>query len=435
MNTDSGWSETTRFRPERRLMPSILLVSIGVLLAGAFFWANATVVDKVTRGQGKVIPSSRLQVVQNLEGGILSAMFVEEGDTVVEGAVLAELDSTIHRSHLGELQSTYDGLLAKEARLRAQAELQETFVPPKELVARAPRIIASEQELFLARQSNLLGEAEVLEKELERRLQELAEKRNEIVGLRIAVELANDEMAITAPMVQKGVAAEIDLVRLKRDIADHEARLSLAIGGIKTLQASVGETERKISQVYKNFQADARETLTSVSVDISTTIQSLQSYTDQVRRTQITAPTAGVVKSIIVPTIGGVLQPGSPLMEIVPNDPSLLIETKIKPSEIGFIHADQRVLVKMSAYDFSIYGGLEGELVLIRPDTVQDEQGVENYIVHVQTDRNYLTKDEDILRVIPGMLAEVDIITGEHSIMEYMAKPILRGWQRAFTER
>lgn len=357
---------------------------VGIFMVVFFAWAWFFEIDEVSSGTGRVIPSSHEQVIQSLEGGILSRLNVREGQIVERGAVLAQLDPTRGETSVEETAARYRAALAASARLQAEVEGRSTIAYPSEL-DQWPQLKASETALFRSRRANL----------------------NETVsGLNQALTLARRELAITQSLLSSGAASNVEMIRLQRQVADLELRLSEARTG---------------------YMVRSREELAKADADVKSLQSVVRGREDMLVRTTLTAPMRGIVKSLEVTTIGGVVQPGGSVMTLVPMDDQLLVETRISPRDIAFIHPGQRALVKVTAYDYSIYGGLEGKVETITPDTLRDEVKPEvvYYRVLVRTTSNTLTdRAGRLLPITPGMVTTTDIRTGRKTVWDYLTKPL-----------
>ncbi len=372
----------------------VLLAVIALFAVSAFLWARVAELDEVTVGAGRIIPSSQVQVVQNLEGGILEELPVREGSIVKKGDVVARLDDTRFTSSLRENRARYLALLAASARLRAEAGGRAPQFPP-ELKGR-PDLVRDEHELFAARRKALEESLQALERSLE---------------------MARTELGMIEPAVERGSISEVELLRLKRQVND-------LAGGIE---------ERR-----NRFRADARQELSRTLAEMETLNESGVAADDRVRRTVVRSPVHGVVKRIAVKTIGAVVPPGGELMEIVPLEDTLLVEARVKPGDIGFIALGQPASVKIGAYDYSIYGPLEAKVEHISADALEDRDPREGsyYRVLVRTSRNYLEgRNAKHLQIIPGMTATVDILTGKKTVLRYLLKPLIKVQERALRER
>ena len=363
----------------------LLLLLILALLLAAGVWAYFSRLEEITRGDARIISSSREQVIQSLEGGILQEMLVREGDVVASGQPLLRIDETKARSSYQEGYSKAVGLKAAAARLRAEARGTKLLFPA-EVLADA-EIVKNETDTYNARRQAL-----------DQAVATAASSRALIAR----------EISITEPMVNKGLVAETELLRLKRQFND--------------LQAQSQERVNK-------YRVDAANELSKVESELAQTQEILTARQDQVQRTVVTAPVRGTVKNIRMNTRGGVIQPGGDIMEIVPLEDKLLVEAKIRPHDVAFLRPGLPATVKITAYDYAIYGGLDGNVELISPDTLREEKKAEEesyYRVLVRTTNSTLTAGEQQLPIIPGMTASVEIRTGEKTVMDYILKPILK---------
>jgi adhesin transport system membrane fusion protein len=361
-----------------------ILWSFLVFLLLALIWAKFAKLDEVTVGEGKVVPSSQIQVIQNLEGGIVQKVYVKEGEMVSKGQLLMQLDKTRFESSFEEGTAKATALKIKIARLQAVID-DQAFALPKDIVSKYPDLVNHENELYNSQNS-------------------------EEQQLKTSFNLANKEFQLTKPLVDKGAASPVEVIRLERQVSDAQKAID-------------------------NFKSKALSDLNDAKAALLALQESNLGLEDRLTRTSIYSPVKGIVKQIKIRTVGGVSQPGMELMEIVPLDDTLLVEAKIKPRDIGFIRPKQKATVKITAYDYSIYGGLLGYVEDISADTITNEKGDSFYLIHVRTDKNYLGTKEKPLYIIPGMLASVDILTGKKTVLEYLLKPIFKARERALRER
>jgi len=365
-----------------------------VLLLGLFWlWACTFRLDEVTTGSGKIIPSAREQLIQSLEGGILTEMKVQEGDIVQAGQVLARLDPTIAGAGVDEAQGKLRAALAMVARLHAEVDGTPLTFPPE--LKEFPQLLEDETSLYHSRQNNL---------------------KASLSGLQDGLALVNKELRLTASLVAKGAASDVEVLRLRRQAND--------------LQSKIDDTRNQ-------YMVKAREELAKAAAEVEEQKSVIRGRADSLKRTTLYAPVKGIVKNIEVNTIGGVVQPRGNVMEIVPIDDRLLVEVEISPRDVAFITPGQRAKVKLTAYDYHIYGGLEGKVVFISPDTIQDEVHRDRYYyrVYVRTEKDYLTNQlGKQFPLYPGMIATADIHTGSKTIMEYLIKPLNRA-REALRER
>lgn len=417
-----------------RWFAHILLVCIAAFFAIFFAWASWATLDEVTRGDGKVIPSSQVQVVQNLEGGIVAAILAREGEIVEQGQVLLRIDNVRAASDLRESRKRYLALLGALARLRAEVEESGIVFPP-EVLAEAREVAANERDLFNARQEALQTELEVLRSQAEQRERELAELETRLGQLERSHALAVQELQITEPLAAQRIVPKLDLLRLQRQINDLAGELEATRLAIPRVQAAVREANRRIEERILRFRAEAQRELNAVQSEAMALEEVITAEADRVHRTEVRSPVRGTIKRLLITTVGGVVQPGADLVEIVPLEDTLLIEARIRPADIAFLHPGQPATVKVTAYDFSIYGGLEGVVEDISADTITDDKGESFYRVRVRTESSALERAGEPLPIIPGMTTQVDILTGQKTVMDYLLKPILRAKERALRER
>jgi adhesin transport system membrane fusion protein len=411
-----------------------LLLLTALFFICAFWWANQTELDEVTRGQGKVIPSSKIQVIQNLEGGILSEVLVSEGEIVEKGQVLLKIDDTRFSSSFMETKLKYWELLARKARLTAEASGEELTLP-EELVAQKPELAASERRLYEARQRELQSNIDVLEQQARQRQQELAENQAKLDKLSTSYDLSNQELKMSEPLVSVGVISEVEVLRLKRTVNDLRGEMETTRLGIPRIRSSLSEVRQKIEDAKLRFQSESASQLSEVQAELARTDATITSAEDRVSRTQVRAPVRGKINRLMINTVGGVIQPGEDIVEIVPVDDSLLVEAQIRPSDIAFLRPGQKAMIKFTAYDFSIYGGLPATLERISADTITNEEDESFYLIYLRTEKNYIDSSKGELEIIPGMTATVDILTGKKSVLDYLLKPILKAKNEALRER
>jgi len=418
----------------------ILLWVIFGTVSWLLAWAYFADIDEITRGEARVIPSGHIQVIQNLEGGIVSDILVQEGDTVKKGEVLLKIDNQKSVSSYEESQSKYNELHAKSIRLQAEA-LDKPFTIDKDIEKELGRFVIDERSLYRSHKKELMSEIGVLEEQLSQRDSELKEAISKLKRLKGSYKLMREELKITEPLVRKGLESKVDFLKLKRDVNDLLEKVEAASISLPRMESSVSEIRSKIEQTRLIFKNEAKKELNEVLSEMDRIGQTQSALADQVNRTAVESPVDGVVKQIFINTVGGVIKPGMDLLEIVPNEDTLIIEAKIKPSDIAFLYPGQKAMVKITAYDFGIYGGLDGEVSRISADTITDRKDNSYYLVRIKTDRSYLggakgdIEDSEKKMIIPGMTATVDILTGKKSVLDYLLKPILKAQQNALTER
>ena len=401
----------------------------------AIIWANYATLDEVTRGSGKTIPSSHIQVVQNLEGGILSKILIKEGDLVDKGQALLKLDAVRFASSFNETKLKYYDLLANTARLTAEVNKQDIVIP-EEVLKKYPDIAHDARQLLISRRNELNANKRILDEQILQKKQDLIELKSKSSRISRSYKLLRQELEMSEPLVAEGAMSRVELLRIQRTANDLQGELTSARLSIPRLKSSLDEAKNKLSELEIRFHTEALEELNLAKAELDRTTESVMALEDRVTRTRVLSPVKGTIKRLKVTTIGGVIQPGMDLVEIVPLEDQLLIEAEIRPADIAFLHPGQKAMVKLTAYDFSIYGGLEAELEHISADTITNEDDGENYyIIRLRTDKNYLEKNGEKLNIIAGMTADVDILTGKKSVLDYILKPILKARARALRER
>lgn len=407
---------------------------VSLLLLAALIWAKFAVLEEVTMGEGKAIPSSKIQVIQNLEGGIVAEIFVREGQLVNKGDVLLRLDDTRFLSNRGESDADRMALTARLERLQAEAAGRPLEMPA-EITLKAPQLVEDELALYNSRQDRLHSEQRTLNEQLRQKTQELAEFSSKQQQYRSSLGLIQQELNMSQPLVNSGAISEVEILRLRRSAVEMRGSLDATTLAIPRAQAGISEIKSKMEESELAFRSDAFKELNAVRTELQKITASSLAIEDRVSRTTVQSPVHGIIKQLKVNTIGGVVQPGSDLLEIVPLESNLLIEAKVRPQDVAFLHPGQKAMVKFSAYDYTIYGGLKANLELISADTITDEEGNSFYLIQVRTDKNHLGSDAHPLLIIPGMMATVDIITGEKSVLDYLLKPVLKARSEALRER
>lgn len=399
-----------------------------------FLWAALSPIDEIVRGEGKVIPGGENQMIQHLEGGILSAILVKEGQKVQADETLLKVDNLKSSSTYESSQYKSAELRAKIVRLKAEAS-GGSFSPSADDVAKIPMQIMQERSLYVSNQESLRSQIAGLNDQYTQKQNEKMEAQGRIAEQKRALALIKEEVAISEPLVAQGIKPKVEFLKLQRELSDITERYNALLASIPRLNAAMNEMSSKIRQVQSEFTTKARLELNEAMTEYKRIGAESSALADQVTRTVIKSPINGIVQKLYVNTVGGVIKPGDNLIEIVPTEGGLLIEAKVKPSDIAFIYPGQEAIVKVTAYDFSIYGSLHGKVVTISPDTVTDKKDNVYYVVKIQTDKKYLGSKEKPLKIIPGMMVNVDIITGKKTILEYILKPILKARQYTFTER
>jgi adhesin transport system membrane fusion protein len=424
---DAEWAQLS----QEPIRTRAVLRWIGVVVLILLVWASLATVDEVTRGQAKVVPSKQLQVIQSVDGGVVSDILVHEGEVVEPGQMLFKIDETRFVSSLEENRAQYLALLAKAARLRAIAENRPFIVPP-EVEKEAPQLANQERDLYNSRHLELEAQLGIARQQYAQRSQELNEIKARREQAAQGYDLTAKELAVTKPLVGSGAVSEVELLRLQRDVARYQGDRDQAAAQIIRVQSAIAEASRKIQEVDLSFRNEARAELADTMAKLNSLSAGSSALSDRVKHANVKSPVKGIVKRLLINTVGGVVQPGTEIAEVVPLEDKLLLEVRIQPRDIAFLHPGQKAVVRFTAYDFATYGSLEAVVDSIGADTVTDDKGNAFYLVRVHTLKSSLGKN---LPIIPGMVAEVDIMTGEKTILSYLLKPILRAHAVALTER
>ncbi|MBC2659484.1 HlyD family type I secretion periplasmic adaptor subunit [Pseudomonas sp. MSSRFD41] len=418
--------------------PRVIRLTIWGIIAFFLFmvlWANFAVIDEVTKGEGKAIPSSKVQRIQNLEGGIVAELYVKEGQVVEAGAPLIRLDDTRFQSNVGETETVRLSMLLRVERLSAEVE-ERPLNFPEDALRDAPGQAASEKSLYESRRQQLHDEIGGMQEQLIQKQQELREFNSKQAQYRQQLGLQRQEISMSEPLVAQGAVSPVEVLRLKRAEVETRGQLDATTLAIPRAESAIKEVQRKIDETRGKFRSEALTQLNEARTELNKASATGKALEDRVSRTMVTTPVRGIVKQLMVNTIGGVIQPGSDMVEIVPLDDTLLVEAKIRPQDIAFLHPGQEAIVKFSAYDYTIYGGLKARLEQIGADTITDEdKKTTYYMIKLRTERSHLGSDDKPLLIIPGMVASVDIITGKKSILSYLLKPIIRARAEALHER
>jgi adhesin transport system membrane fusion protein len=396
-------------------------------------WASLAHVQEVTKGDGRVIPSRQLQVVQSLDGGVVSEILVREGDVVEEGQLLLKIDETRASSGVRESAAQGFALRARQARLRALAE-GTAFKPPvvDSKDGEEQRILEEERSLYENKLSELNTMVAINRQQVLQRRQELSEMRSRMESAERSLSMNRQELNRTKPLLSSGAVSEMDILRLEREVSRSRGDVEQANAQISRVQAAIREAERKVQETELAFRNEARRDMADVMGKLNALSEGRVALLDRVDKSQVKSPVRGRVQRLLANTVGGVVTPGKDILEIVPLDDQLVLEAKVQPKDIAFIHPGQHATVKFTAYDFSIYGGLDATVENISPDTTVDERGNAFYLVRVKTSQpNFNAK----MPIIPGMTAEVDILTGNKTVMSYLLKPVLKARDYALTER
>ncbi|MCK5523289.1 MAG: HlyD family type I secretion periplasmic adaptor subunit [Thiomargarita sp.] len=397
-------------------------------------WAHYSIIDEVTRGYGKVIPSSQVQVVQNLEGGIVSEILIKEGDIVKKDQVLLRIDDTRFASSYRESQVTSSAMEAKKARLTAESQ-GKPFKLPRKLKKSKRELFLNERSLAQSHQQELQASIAILNQQKNQITLEIKELKSRQHQLQHSYNLVQKELKITKPLVKKGVLSEVELLHLQREASAIKVEFESTRLSIPRAESSIVEANHKIEEIKVIFRTRALSELNEIQAELSRLSESKPALKDRVIRTAVRSPVKGTIKRIKVTTIGGVVQPGMDLVEIVPLEDTLLIEAQIRPSDIAFLHPGKTAMIKLTAYDFSTFGGLKASLEHISADTIINERGEAFFLIRLRTERNSLGSNDSPLPIIAGMTVNVDILTGKKSLLDYLLKPIKKAQEQALRER
>lgn len=416
--------------PTWKPMARAVMVMLSLFLAWAFF----AQLDEVSVATGEVVPIGNIKVIQHLEGGIIDAIHVQEGDVVTQGQPLLQLDLGSAGLHLEELQVRLDAALLSRARFMGEAE---GFDPefPEDVAARQPDLVITERRAFEARKRQLANSIGVLKRQVEQRRLEVQELEAKRKATATNLNLARDRLKMSTSLLSEGLTPKMEHLQLEAEVESLEGELKSITASIPRANAAVEEAKERIKSEISKFQREAQDEINKVEQQIARIRELIVRATEQGFRAEIKSPIDGVVKNMRYNTIGGVVKAGEPIMEIVPTGDRLVIDAKLNPTDRGYVEIGNDALVKISTYDFVRYGGLEGKVVRLAPDSSTDENGMPYYKVIVQTDKTYLGQQEGKLPIMPGMQATVDIHTGSKSVMDYLIKPVLKLRHEAFRER
>jgi len=420
----------------RRPMPSLRLAAwpIMILIAALLTWANFAKLDEVSVAMGKVVPLGKTKVIQHLEGGIVQEIFVHEGDTVQTGDRLLLLDLASAGTNREELQVRLDSELATRARLEAEAEGRKLRFP-RALEQRQPALVEAQRQAYEARQRERQASTSVLKEQIKQRELDVKELLAKKKATERNYELARERLKMSASLLAEGLTARIEHLKLEAEVEQLDGEMKGLVPAIPRAEAAVEEARKRVAEAEESFRRAARDELSKTEQNIAR-IQELASEAEkQGNRSEIKSPIDGIVQKMAVSTVGGVVKPGEPIMEIVPTGDKLVVEARLNPTERGFIVEGQPAVVKISTYDFVRYGGLDGQVIHVAPDASKDENGAPYFRVVVQTDKTYLGSKVGQLPITPGMEATVDIHTGRKSVMDYLVKPVLKLKDEAFRER
>ena len=425
--TDSDWAKLQQEPVRARALLRVIALIIFLLLV----WAAFAPLDEVARGEGKVIPSSQLQIIQSFDGGVVQEVLVREGQVVEKGDLLLRIDPTRFISTFRENRAEYLALQARASRLQALTSNTDLGFA-EDLVAEAADIVNHERNLYESNRKELDEQLSIARSQLDQRSEELNEVRAKLTQVTRALDLASQELKVTKPLLASGAISEVEILRLEGEVSNARGEREQAASQELRLVLAVQESEGKLRETELLASNKWRNELSEVLSKIASLSETSTGLADKIKYAEIRSPVRGTVQRVFTNTVGGVVQPGHEVVEMVPLDDQLLVEAKVSPKDIAFLHPGQEAIVKFTAYDFVVYGGLKGKVEHISPDTITDEKERTFYIVRVRTERAGF---DPTLPIMPGMMTQVDILTGKKTVLVYLLKPVLRAKQNAMTER
>jgi membrane fusion protein, adhesin transport system len=425
-------SDKTELTP--KIAANALLICIASFFVLFILWASLSELDEVTRASGRIVPSKQIQIIQNLEGGIVKEILVRQGDKVKAGDVLVKLDRTQFDAEFNRNEEEFLSLEATIARLKAESNFEEPVFDEK-LMAEQEYMVSRELNLFNARKAEFDASINSIAARLKQIEQELIETEVSLVSARSASALADREVELLKPLVERGIEPQMELVRAEQRKIEASGDSRIAELGIEKAKKSVEEVNLQIEAERQKFRASALMELNEAETNRNQLFDSLPALSDRVNRTDVLAPTDGIINQVMVSTLGGIVDSGMPIVELVPLDDTLLVEAEVQPQDIAFLRPGQDARVKLTAYDFARYGALEGRVENISADAILNDQEQYVYVIQVRTEENSLPSDDGNLPILPGMVAEVDILNGKKSIMRYLMNPVLKLQEKAFRER
>lgn len=417
-----------------RMIVGLVAAFIVMFLA----WAAIAEIDEIARGEGKVIPVSKTQIVQSSEAGVVETIAVQVGQVVRKGELIVQLNNTTTESTLGESVAKARALGAKVARLALEeaGSYDVAFVCPEEVLSVASKVCENEERLFAANKAAYVNKAGVLRERVRQRENELSEAQANIVRLEQNIAQATRQYDLMSPLAKKGLVAQTELIALERELTDQRGQITVYQESLERLRGAVEEARLQVEELALQLRQQALTEKAQTLAELSVIDETIRGATDRVSRTDIRSPVDGIVNTLEVNTIGAYVDPGTVVAGIVPTADTLLVEAKISPRDVAFVTRGQKAIVKITAYDFSIFGGLEGEVTNVSADSIVDkEKGETFYLVQVKTDQSELMRNGKSYPIIPGMVASAEIMTGRKTILSYLMKPINKAQSVALTER
>lgn len=432
---DGDWVRDAEFSILESREPGArgLLYTIVIAFLALLVWSAFAPIDEITRGEGKVIPASQLQIVQSTDGGVVRELFVREGDKVSAGDLLVRIDPTRFQASFQESEVRIFALQAKVERLLALIN-NKPWQPESSdaLSAQELGVLAREQAFYNESRNEYRQRVNVAREQLSQQQRTLEQVNAKKRAARQAVGLSSRELSATRPLLDTGAVSPVEILHLERDLAAASGELRQAEAEVGRQQAAIEEAEARIAEIEHAARNRWRSDLSDASAELASLREGAVALADRVKSSELYSPVNGTVQRVLYKTPGGVVAQGDPVIEIVPADDRLLVEAKIAPRDIAFLRPGLPAMIKLHAYDFSIYGGIPARVELISPDTITDQRDNTYYLVRAITDEKALS---DALEVIPGMTAQLDIITGERTVLSYLLKPILRAKANALGER
>ncbi|MGB5328872.1 MAG: HlyD family type I secretion periplasmic adaptor subunit [Gammaproteobacteria bacterium] len=419
-------------RTPRYLIAVVMIFALFVI--AAILWMNWAKIDVVIRGAGKVSPASQVQNIQSLEGGIISEILVVEGQRVQTGQSLIKISDIAFSSSFEENRLLYLELLARSSRLQAEA-FGRAFKPEPEVSKDAPRLVRSERSLFDSNQAQLKETLSGLEEKISQQKSALLEAQSKQRQLTRSLDLVKKEIKIKQPLKERGIISEVEFLQLQQREAEFEGEIEAARLSVPRINSTIEEARFNKQKEKLNFQNNAKKELNEVNSEISRIKETQTALQDRVKRTTLRSPVNGIVQRLYINTIGGVISPGNNILDIVPQEDSLLVELKIKPADIAYVNVGQFARLKFSAYDFAIHGSLQGIVTFVSADTITNDEGESFFVVRVKPNKPFLGAKSGELPIKIGMTAEADIITDKKTILSYLTEPVHRGIDKALRER
>ncbi len=411
-----------------------LLRGICVVFLSLLLWASWAEIEAMVFAEGKVIPAGDIQVVQNLEGGIVSEIVVKSGDRVYQGELLLRINNVNVQSQLAENRQRLFGIDANIARLDAEIEGRQLSFAPQ-LIQAVPEIVDGESKLYQTRKDELEKSQASIKKQIRQRKQELLETQKKINLLGTNIGLMEEEVQVSLDLVEQGALSKVEALQLQRQLNELQAERQSAMAGRTSVKSEITQLRRQLDEKNDRFLREAVAKRNELEISRNQLRETMVASSDKASRTEVRAPVTGIVNRVLVNTIGGVISPGMDLIELVPAEDNLLVEARVKPEDIGFLTRGQQAIVRLTAYDFAVYGSLDGIVEHIGADTIEDDQGNQFYQIKVRTKESMLQRGTEDLPILPGMIAQVDVITGMRTVLSYLSKPITRTKQKALRER